>query len=120
MENRTGAERVDARRGYPSVEGDNRDPLNYIGITLLSIVGKVYTRVLSDRVAQFAERSGGIVEEQGGFRPGRGSCLHSRRYCTVEVRSVHRCEEGIRYSLEGWAVEETVGRGSERQGVASD
>jgi hypothetical protein len=68
------------------------DPLNYRGITLLSIVGKVYTRVLSDRVAQFAERSGGVVEEQGGFRPGRGTedqlfalteILHSRGHVTT-------------------------------------
>jgi hypothetical protein len=48
-------------------EGDNRDPLNYRGITLLSIVGKVYNRVLSDRLVHFAEREGGgIVEEQVG------------------------------------------------------
>ena len=55
-------------------DGDNRDPLNYRGITLLSIVGKVYNRVLTERLTQFAEREGGgIVEEQGGFRPGRGT-----------------------------------------------
>ena len=54
-------------------DGDDRDPLNYRGITLLSIVGKVYNRVLSERLVQFAERQGGIVEEQGGFRPGRGT-----------------------------------------------
>ncbi|MFN9380495.1 MAG: RNA-directed DNA polymerase [Bacteroidota bacterium] len=64
-------------------DGDDRDPLNYRGITLLSIVGKVYNRVLGDRLMKFAERKGGvleelgirpgIVEEQGGFRPGRGT-----------------------------------------------
>ena len=54
-------------------EGDNRDPLNYRGITLLSIVGKVDNRVLTDRLVRFAERQGGIVEEQGGFRPERGT-----------------------------------------------
>ena len=54
-------------------DGDNRDPLNYRGITLLSR-GKVYNRVLTERLTQFAEREGrGIVEEQGGFRPGRGT-----------------------------------------------
>ena len=47
--------------------------MNYRGITLLSIVGKVYTRVLTDRLVRFAERQGGIVEEQGGFRPERGT-----------------------------------------------
>jgi hypothetical protein len=40
----------------------------------LSIVGKVYNRVLGDRLMDFAERrGGGVVEEQGGFRPGRGT-----------------------------------------------
>ena len=64
-------------------DGDDRDPLNYRGITLLSIVGKVYKRVLGDRLMKFAERKGGVLEElgigpgivveQGGFRPGRGT-----------------------------------------------
>ena len=47
--------------------------MNYRGITLLSIVGKVNNRVLTERLTQFAEQGGGIVEEQGGFRPGRGT-----------------------------------------------
>jgi hypothetical protein len=48
--------------------------MNYRGITLLSVVGKVYNRVLGDRLISFAEReTGGIVEEQGGFRPDRGT-----------------------------------------------
>jgi hypothetical protein len=55
-------------------DGDDRDPLNYRGITLLSIVGKVYNRVLATRLMKFGEREGlGIVEEQGGFRPERGT-----------------------------------------------
>ena len=41
-------------------DGDDRDPLNYRGITLLSIVGKVYNRVLGDRLMKFAERKGGV------------------------------------------------------------
>ena len=55
-------------------DGDERDPMNYRGITLLSIVGKVFTRVLHNRLTKFAERKTfGIVEEQGGFRPERGT-----------------------------------------------
>ena len=55
-------------------DGDDRDLLNYRGITLLSIVAKVYCSVLTDRLMLFAEREGGgIVEEQGGFRPRRGT-----------------------------------------------
>ena len=66
---------MDAGGDFPSVQRrDNRDPLNYRGITLLSVVGKVYTRVLTERLVRIAERKGGgIVEEQGGFRPGRGT-----------------------------------------------
>ena len=55
-------------------DGDERDPMNYRGITLLSIVGKVFTRVLSNRLMSFAERKRfGIVEEQGGLRPNKGT-----------------------------------------------
>src|SRR5215467_2870727 len=55
-------------------DGDDRDPMNYRGITLLSIVGKVYNRVLGNRLMSFAERGElGIVEEPGGFRPERGT-----------------------------------------------
>jgi hypothetical protein len=55
-------------------DGDDRDLLNYRGITLLSIVAKVYCSVLANRLMIFAEREGaGIVEEQGGFRPRRGT-----------------------------------------------
>jgi hypothetical protein len=55
-------------------DGDDRDLLNYRGITLLSIVAKVYCSVLTDRLMLFAEREeAGIVEEQGGFRPRRGT-----------------------------------------------
>jgi hypothetical protein len=53
-------------------EGDKRNPDNYRGISLLSIVGKVYTAILHARLSSWCEREGIIVEEQGGFRPGRG------------------------------------------------
>ena len=58
---------MDAGSDFPSVQRRGQsDPL-------LSVVGKVYTRVLTERLVRFAERKGGgIVEEQGGFRPGRG------------------------------------------------
>ena len=53
-------------------DGDKRDPLNYRPVTLLSIVGKVYTGVLQERLLQWCEKHGILVVEQGGFRPGRG------------------------------------------------
>ena len=85
-------------------EGDNRDPLNYRGITLPSIVGKVYNRILTEGLMRFAERKGGgIVEEQGGFRPGRGT--EDQLFVLTEILrsrgsqrttySIYRCEESI-------------------------
>jgi hypothetical protein len=55
-------------------DGDRRLPSNYRPITLLSIAAKVYTGVLQSRLSAWVERSGSrvVVEEQGGFRPGRG------------------------------------------------
>ena len=55
-------------------DGDERDPMNYRGITLLSIGGKVFTRVLSNRLTKFAERKTfGIVEEKA-FRADDVHC----------------------------------------------
>ena len=45
---------------------------NYRGISLLSVVGEVFARVLYDRVKGLTE--GSVMDEQGGFRSGRG-CL---------------------------------------------
>ena len=50
--------------------GDRSDCKNYRGISLLSIPGKVYGRILIEKVHSLTERLTG--EEQCGFRPGRG------------------------------------------------
>ena len=42
---------------------------NYRGVSLLSITGKVYGRILIDRIRSLTE--GMIGEEQCGFRSGR-------------------------------------------------
>src|SRR5678815_3052026 len=51
-------------------KGDRMECGNYRGICLLSVVGKVYGRILIERVKEFTE--GRMGEEQGGFREGRG------------------------------------------------
>ncbi len=43
---------------------------NYRGISLLSVPGKVYGRVLRERLMEITE--GTVSEEQGGFRKGKG------------------------------------------------
>ena len=52
-------------------KGDRRMCSNYRGITLLSLPGKVYSRVLERRIRPIVEPR--IQEEQCGFRPGRGT-----------------------------------------------
>lgn len=53
-------------------DGDPSNPLNYRPITLLSIVGKVYTGILYNRLMHWSEVNNIMVPEQGGFRLGRG------------------------------------------------
>ncbi|TWW75401.1 hypothetical protein D4764_13G0000630 [Takifugu flavidus] len=51
--------------------GDQRVCSNYRGITLLSLPGKVYARVLEKRIRVIVEPL--IEDEECGFRPGRGT-----------------------------------------------
>ena len=51
-------------------------PDNYRGITLLSVVGKIYTSVLNKRVSKWCEANGVLSEEQAGFRPNRSTVDH--------------------------------------------
>ena len=51
-------------------KGSINDVENYRGITLLSNVGKLFTRVLNNRLGEWAETYGLLIEAQAGFRPG--------------------------------------------------
>ena len=53
-------------------KGSRLECTNYRGISLLSVVGEVFARVLNDRVKGLTV--GSVMDEQGGFRSGRG-CL---------------------------------------------
>ncbi|KAK3529557.1 hypothetical protein QTP70_031980, partial [Hemibagrus guttatus] len=65
-------------------KGDRRVCSNYRGITLLSLPGKVYSRVLERRVRPLVEPR--IQEEQCGFRPSRGTL--------DQLYTLHRVREG--------------------------
>ena len=54
-------------------KGNLNVPSNFRGITLLSILGKIFTRVLNNRLTTWAEDYGIYVEAQNGFRKGRGT-----------------------------------------------
>ena len=51
-------------------KGERSECMNYRGISLLSVVGKIYAGILVDRVNRVNE--GLIDDEQRGFRAGRG------------------------------------------------
>ena len=68
-------------------KGDSRECKNYRGISLLSIVGKVFMKIIQSRLQKHREQTS--REEQAGFRPQRG--------CTDQVFAIRQLvEERIR------------------------
>jgi len=75
-------------------KGDTSNPENYRGISLLSIVSKVFTSILNKRLYQWAESEHKICEEQAGFR---------KHYATTDhifslVSMIKKCLYGQRRS----------------------
>ena len=54
----------------PVHKNSRRKCANYRGISLLSIAGKVFAKILNDRVRCLTENR--LLEEEAGFRSGRG------------------------------------------------
>ena len=50
--------------------GDKAEPSNYRGITLLSSLGKLFSRTLNNRLVKWAEKYNVYIEAQAGFRKG--------------------------------------------------
>ena len=60
---------------------------NYRGIHLLSVVEKVYARVLNDRVKLMTADT--VMDEQGGFRAGRR--CHMGNICPLHIELQSTC-----------------------------
>ena len=54
-------------------KGDKNEASNYQGITLLSIISKLFTRILNNRLNSWAEEYNIYVEAQVGFRKWMGT-----------------------------------------------
>ena len=72
--------------------GNKNDPDNYRGVSLLSILGKVFAHILNKRLSWWQEENNKIAEEQSGFRT-RYSTMDNvfvlyaivQRYLTKEI-----------------------------------
>ena len=58
-------------------KGDKTDENNYRGITVISCLGKVFTKIMNNRLNQWAEENGKLSNVQYGFRKERSTvdCL---------------------------------------------
>ena len=57
-------------------KGEENDPDNYRGITVLSCFGKLFTSVINDRIHSFLETNDILGNEQSGFRKGHSTMDH--------------------------------------------
>ena len=69
---------------YLIKKGDREDPGNYRGITLLGVVGKVFSKILNNRLVQCLDKEGALHEGQAGFRLIFGECFLSGSSKVVE------------------------------------
>lgn len=53
-------------------KGEHSDPNNYRGITIMSVLGKLFCKVLNERLLGYLESKDLLHEGQSGFRTGRG------------------------------------------------
>jgi hypothetical protein len=54
-------------------KGNQNDPGNYRGISLVSHMGKLFTSLLNNRLTKWSENSSVLTDVQFGFRPGFGT-----------------------------------------------
>ena len=71
---------------------DPRVPLNYRGITLISVPCKIYCDVLNRRLSAWLELNNVLVDEQNGFRSKR-SCLDHLHTLYTIVNNRKRCKK---------------------------
>ena len=72
--------------------GDVYDCGDYRGISLLSVVYKLLSAIVTTRLTTFCEQESVLADEQGGFRQGRG--------CADQVFSLYSIVEGRRSDKE--------------------
>ena len=78
-------------------KGDDKLPDNYRGISLLSIVSKVFTAVLNKRLYTWAEKEEIFCKEQAGFRKGYSTIDHIFTLVTMVKKKLNNKRGGKVY-----------------------
>jgi hypothetical protein len=109
---------------FPLFKGGTKehtyDPSKYRGITLLSVLGKIYVSVLNERVTAWVEGNEILVEEQAGFRKDRNCAdqlfiitemIKNRRpmktqCCFIDIQKAYDriWREGLWYKLQKYGM----------------
>ena len=76
--------------------GNNDDPSSYRGITLINILGKIYSQILLNRLNSWAEKEEKILQNQFGFQKGKSTVdciftLHSIISKTLDAKEKLYC-----------------------------
>ena len=56
--------------------GNINNPNNYRGISLLDVLGKVFTKIINNSLVKWCNSKGILFEEQSGYRSGYSSYLY--------------------------------------------
>ena len=54
-------------------KGDTKNPANYRGISLLAVLSKIFTKIISDRLNKWVENNNKLSNFQSGFRKGKST-----------------------------------------------
>ena len=78
--------------------GNNLDPNNYRGICVSSSLGKMFSRILNDRLMRFTELEKIIHHSQIGFMPGNRTADHILTLKTIHDQYVKQQNNGKIYA----------------------
>lgn len=78
-------------------KGDANNPENYRGISLLSVISKVFTYILNKRLTSWAEEEHKICEEQAGFRKNYATTDHIFTLISMIRKCVYKSNNGKLY-----------------------
>ena len=77
---------------YLYKDGDERNPGNHRGISLISCLGKLFLTLWNTRITHYLESNNLLAEEQGGFRAGRSTIDQE---FTLNTARLHRRRTGV-------------------------